>query len=135
MRSIILPFGRPAANTDAPEGWAEIDLSRDRGVTVPDDARAFQKGPLRAIRSQDDGRWHLSVSCADRLPSWSELGQARDALLPPDVWLCQPYPPRAYWMNVHPFCLHLYEIRDSVLVRLWRICGELAAMVGKGRAS
>lgn len=132
MSGIILPFGRPVSGA---EDWRELDLSGHHGVTVPMDGRGFQKGPLRAITSQDEGRWHLSLSCADRLPTWTELSEAREALLPPHLFFCVPHPPREYWMNVHPYCLHLYEIRDSVLVRLWRICGELAASIGKGRAS
>lgn len=112
-----------------------MDVSHLRGIAIPEDGRAFAKGPVRAIVSTDEGRWHLSVSCADRLPTWDELGDARDALLPADVWLCMPHPPRDYWMNIHPHCMHLYETRDSVLVRLWRENGEAARSIGMGRQS
>jgi hypothetical protein len=71
-------------------------------------------------------RWHLSISHPFRLPTWDEINVARDALIPADVWLCQPMPPREFWINVHARCLHLWEVRDRDLLAQWAYdgCGD-----------
>lgn len=98
-------------------GW--IQITSDRFEAAVPHGRAFGKGGCTAIVSIDEGRWHLSIARRDRLPTWEELGDARDSLLPPDLFFCVPHPPRSYWINIHEYCLHLYEIRDNVLVRMW----------------
>lgn len=77
-------------------------------------------------------RWHISIAHTRRYPTWDEIGQARDRLIPADVWMCMAHPPREYWLNYHPNCLHLWEIRDRSLIAQWRHEGELARAVGKG---
>lgn len=79
------------------------------------------RSALRVIRSLDvypgeTLRWHLSVSTPVRLPSWEEMGRARDALMPADVFLCIQHPPREFWMNFHPNVLHMMELRDPGLI-------------------
>jgi hypothetical protein len=66
-----------------------------------------------------DVRWHISVSCADRLPLWHELVDAAHALRPGVVFVIG-IPPRSWWMNVHPYCLHLWQTTDEHLVQQWR---------------
>ncbi len=74
----------------------------------------FRAGSFLAIRSQDDqGRWHLSVSHFSRLPKYGELKQARYDLLPPDIWMVMVFPPPIYFVNIHPRCLHLWEIEQD----------------------
>jgi hypothetical protein len=90
---------------------------------------------LAAIRSRDAvpgtaGRWHLSVSHRDRVPTWGELGFARDCLLPADVWLMVAHPPRRYWINYDRRVLHLWEFSDPALIALFREEGEEAQRFG-----
>lgn len=97
-------------------------------------AEVFANARLRlvAIRSRDMGRWHLSVSHADRVPTWGEVGEARDALLPTDVWMMIPHPPRKYWLNLNPRVLHLWEFRDALLIKQFCWEGEAAQAIGAG---
>lgn len=88
---------------------------------------------LAAIRSRDLGRWHLSVSHALRVPTWGELGMARDALLPPDVWMMVAHPPRAFWMNLDRRVLHLWEFDDPVLIEQFTYEGQLARAEGHNK--
>lgn len=94
---------------------------------VPDSAwenlRVCTMGKCRVICAVESGRWHLSISHPFRLPTWDEINAARDALIPADVWLCQPMPPKAYWINLHSFCLHLWQIRDHDLIAQWAFDG------------
>ena len=78
----------------------------------------------------EDLRWHLSVSHPFRHPTWDEISDARHALLPEDVVLCVPFPPRAWWVSIHQHCFHLWEIRDANLTAQWKFDGEGAARVG-----
>jgi hypothetical protein len=109
---LILPADwRQVANPSAPAGHKTF-MHRDK--------------PLVAIRSRDMGRWHLSVSHRDRVPTWGELGMARDALLPADGWFMVAHPPRRYWLNYNPRVLHLWEFQDDLLIGLFRHEGTLA---------
>lgn len=141
----------------AASGWKETELpaALKRGLATKhlQDAAAFAlyrhavdarsavpalpRGPsLVAVVTVDgDARWHLSVSHAWRLPTWAELGDARDALLPPDVFLCVPHPPRAYWANFHANTLHLVEVREAHLVEQWKREGEFARSMGASAPS
>lgn len=99
---------------------------------MPQHAEVFQHHTrlLTAIRSIDGGRFHLSVSHRDRIPTWGELGFARDCLLPLDVWLMVPHPPREYWMNYCDRVLHLWEFRDATLIRSFKAEGTIASQLG-----
>lgn len=73
-------------------------------------------GRLRAIVSNEAMiGWHLSVSHFDhagrpgRYPTWDELADARDALLPADVAFVMIFPVPAEYVAVHPTTMHLYQ--------------------------
>jgi hypothetical protein len=120
-----------------------VSLDVDSGWTASampstfDDAWRAEMGddidpPLRYLRGElaalvgrepvagsDDVRWHISISRPDRLPQWGELVQAAHELRPGVVFVIG-VPPRSWWVNVHPYCLHLWECRDPLLVEQWR---------------
>jgi hypothetical protein len=83
-------------------------------------SKAFAMGECRIIVSRniygpkggDFGplRWHLSISCADRYPTWEEIREARYALLPDDCTMGMLLPPKKEYVNVHPNCFHLHEV-------------------------
>lgn len=74
-------------------------------------AQVFTMGHCRILVSHDPAPvgWHLSISCADRDPTWQEIATARYRLLPhvPEMVMCLP--PLEEYVNLHPFCFHLYE--------------------------
>ena len=88
--------------------------------------------PLVAIISIDLGRYHMSVSHRDRIPTWGELGDARDALLPKDLFFMLPHPPRRYWVNFNRRVLHLWEMRDPEMAEQFQWEGEAAQRAGAG---
>lgn len=83
------------------------------------------EGPLRALVGREwwdwdnSERWHISVSCADRVPTWEELVTTVHELRP-GVPFCMGVPPKTWWMNVHPHVLHMWETRDDGLIEEWR---------------
>lgn len=72
---------------------------------------------LAALMSRDfvDGAWwiHLSISRAKRLPSWEDLVDAKESLLGTDCEAIQVIPKRSEYVNLHPFCLHLWKKEES----------------------
>ena len=40
------------------------------------------------------------------------------------------HPPKEFWVNLHPYCLHLYEIQDSYLTAIWEQDGRAARQFG-----
>lgn len=61
------------------------------------------------IISKDAGLYHLSISRKDRLPSYDELKSARYQFLPEVPYMVQIFPPEKDFVNVHEFCLHLWQ--------------------------
>lgn len=76
-------------------------------------------GKLMAALAREPSGWHMSVSFTPapdqplRLPTWDELKDARYRFVPDRARMAALLPPRAEWVDVHPTCLHLWEIRDD----------------------
>jgi hypothetical protein len=66
-------------------------------------------------------RWHLTISCRDRHPSWDEIKTARYRLLGPDTVMAMLLPQVQFYVNMpeqdHVF--QLWEIEDEA--RVWEI--------------
>ena len=65
------------------------------------------------IISIDDGKWHLSISKANEIPSYDEIKEARYKFIPDDVTMAQIFPPKKEFVNLHPYCHHLWEIKTE----------------------
>lgn len=63
-----------------------------------------------AFVGREPGGWHVSVSHPSRVPSWDEMRTAREAMTPDEVTMAILLPPRAEYVNLHPRCLHLWEV-------------------------
>lgn len=70
----------------------------------------FKMGRCDVIVTIDNGLWHLSISCRKNQPSYKEIKEARYRYVPDDVIMAQIFPPMREFVNVHPFCHHLWEI-------------------------
>jgi hypothetical protein len=62
---------------------------------------------------EDMGRdyaWdHVSVSCADRCPTWDEMSYIKDIFFAPEETVVQFHPPKSEYVNYHPHTLHLWR--------------------------
>jgi len=72
----------------------------------------FTEKELRIIVSIDGGMWHLSVSHSTRYPTWDEIKYIRYKYLPNEITVGLLFPPKEYYVNIHPNCFHLWEIKD-----------------------
>ena len=93
----------------------------------------YQGLPLWSLHGdggKENGRLHLSISHKDRLPTWDEIKEIRERLLPADAFMCIPFPPKKHWVNVHAYCLHLWEHKDQHLVEQCILEGEVFKALG-----
>lgn len=67
----------------------------------------------QVIVSLDDGLWHMSISFPNRLPTYDELKKARYKYLPEVHYAAQIFPPESEFVNVHPYCIHLWELGEK----------------------
>jgi hypothetical protein len=75
--------------------------------------RIYRYGACGVIVTKEYGKWHISVSRPDRLPSWDEIRDVRYAIAPDDVTMAMILPPKSSYINIHPNCLHLWEMAPS----------------------
>jgi len=74
---------------------------------------AFKMGRCYVIVSKDNDLWHLSISTASASPSYNEIKEARYRFIPDNVTMAQIFPPKAEFVNLHPYCHHLWEIQGE----------------------
>lgn len=70
----------------------------------------FRMGRCNVIVTIDDGKWHMSISTPNASPSYREIKEARYKYIPDDVYMAQIFPPREEFVDIHPYCHHLWEI-------------------------
>lgn len=75
-------------------------------------------GQCVVVLSRDAGLWHISISRKDRLPSYDELKTIRYQFLPEVEYMVQVFPPKENFVNMHQFCLHLWEPKNFVYSEL-----------------
>ena len=62
------------------------------------------------VQASDGMGWeHISVSRQDRCPTWNEMCQVKDLFWDEDDCVVQYHPPKSDYVNLHPYCLHLWR--------------------------
>jgi hypothetical protein len=74
-------------------------------------------GILRIIASNCLGWDHVSVSRADRIPTWSEMEQVKRAFFEEHETAMQLHVPPADHVNYHPTCLHMWRPHGKLIPR------------------
>ncbi len=73
------------------------------------------KRPAVVVWSFGGGWEHVSVSFANRCPSWDEMCQVKDMFWRDDECVIQYHPPKSEYVNMHPYCLHLWKPKELEL--------------------
>lgn len=76
----------------------------------------FEVGPLRIISSgswPDDGWEHVSVSLPHRCPTWTDMEHVKQLFWGDQETVLQFHPKKSEYVNVHPYCLHLWRETNS----------------------
>src|ERR1700751_2531619 len=65
----------------------------------------------QVILSDGLGWRHLSITNAQtrELPSWNTMCRVKELFFGDDEWALQFHPPKADYINDHPFVLHLWQ--------------------------
>lgn len=66
-------------------------------------------GVLQVIAAAGDGWDHVSVSRADRIPTWDEMEFVKRTFFKDDEVAMQLHVPPTEHINVHPYCLHIWR--------------------------
>ena len=75
----------------------------------------FGKATLAVICSDGGGWDHVSVSLPDRCPIWEEMCHIKELFFRSDETTLQFHPPKAVYVNNHPFCLHLWRPQSRTI--------------------
>jgi len=117
--------------------WEQVNGPADIGG-APSEwfRRRIHDGLLAAIRSEEPEGLHLSVShqakserSAKRYPTWDEIADARDSLLPSDKSFVMHLPKSGEYVALHDTTFHLHEeATDRPLrVEIYEAADSLAA--------
>ena len=72
---------------------------------------------LRVIASTEDDWDHVSVSCEDRIPSWTDMEYIKRRFFKDDETAMQLHVPPQDHINCHPNCLHLWRPQKESIPR------------------
>lgn len=97
-----------------PFGWFMI--KRQIRVPFPPPMRAFKlETQVFAVQADAQTEWeHLSVSLADRCPTWEEMCFLKDLFWEPEETVVQYHPPKSEYVNIAKNCLHLWRYRGDM---------------------
>ncbi len=117
-RELILP---PFWQLHGPLGacamrWVKVNpISKEvDGVVILEPEPHTVAAPIDSVaETRVDDWWHLSVSRANRVPTWDELMQAKEVFLGLEAHAVQVLPPRSQHVNIMPHCLHLFSRMDG----------------------
>jgi hypothetical protein len=64
---------------------------------------------LRIISSGIAPWEHVSVSLANRCPTWEEMCRVKSMFWGEEETVVQFHPMKSHYINAHPYCLHLWK--------------------------
>lgn len=89
---------------------AEINYIGKRGDSGNGIFKVFVNGRSFLVVASDGGGWeHVSVSRKDRCPTWDEMCAIKDMFFDAEECVVQYHPPKSDYVNLHPYCLHLWK--------------------------
>jgi hypothetical protein len=90
-------------------------------MSLPFTAHIFKGVRVLISKStmENRGEWlHVSCSLPDRLPTWEEMKEVKNKFIGPDKVAVQVFPRESDFVNLHPYCLHLWSPLSSLVVGL-----------------
>lgn len=89
-------------------------MSRIKYVKVKDtpfgEFWTYGKSKIRVLHSIDGGKHHISLSYANKLPSYEEMKEARYQICPDVGYMAQIFPPKNEFVNLHEYTLQIWEL-------------------------
>lgn len=69
--------------------------------------------PASIVWSFGDGWDHVSIAYPNRCPTWDEMCKVKDLFFDKDETVVQFHPKKGEYVNLHPYCLHLWRQQGS----------------------
>lgn len=104
-------------NPDRQRTLRPVEIPQNVAQFLEPGTNCYRMGRCQILVSRQQVGWHLSISRPDRLPTWEEARDARYELIPDDATMALLLPPRSEYINVHEYCLQLYEIPSEYIER------------------
>ena len=74
------------------------------------------KGKSLVFVASFGGGWdHVSVSLANRCPTWDEMCEVKDIFFDEHETCVEYHPAKQDYVNVYPYCLHIWRPQDVEL--------------------
>ena len=80
----------------------------------------FCRNTILVLESQDADRHHISLSHKKRLPTWDEVKIVREKLCDNTKFYVMVLPPSKYYVNLHEYCFHLWEVKSEDEIEVWK---------------
>jgi len=119
LRGGVLPFGWSEDPISTASVRREAELRGIPLTAITDKRRRYVSLSglcvVETIAPELDGHdWHhVSLSYADRLPSYADMQMVKRVFMGGAVEAYQVFPPASRHVNIHPYCLHLWARRDG----------------------
>lgn len=77
-------------------------------------------GDTKACIAKEAGYWHMSISTPNRYPTWDEIYTAWYDLCPDasNIEAAIILPRKSEYVNIHPNCFHIHQLRSTEIVAL-----------------
>lgn len=73
-------------------------------------------------QEDDDKRWlHVSLSQRGKEPTWDEVKEVRRIFTPLTRTALQVLPPPSQYVDLHPYCFHLWVCMDGDVTPDFRV--------------
>ena len=86
-----------------------VDSGFDGMACYINDKRYKAPREMAIIASWAGGWEHVRASLRNRCPTWDEMCLVKDIFWRDDECVVQFHPPKNEYINVHPYCLHLWR--------------------------
>ncbi|MEG4965744.1 hypothetical protein QUB11_03705 [Microcoleus sp. B6-A1] len=122
MKTKTVEWNPPTAE-ELPCNWSVQAIGPDGGAYRSRDGLVV----IISCSIEKDGySWvHVSLSRKKSVPTWIDLVKVKDIFLGAEALAIQILPARSEWVNVHEFCLHLYQCLDQRPIPDFRKLGTI----------
>lgn len=97
-----------------PAGWEVIEERADGRKYLKQTPVGLLCVIAGVERHRDKKHWlHVSLSYQNSLPSWDTVKLVKDTFIGPKKTALQVLPPDSDYVNIHPYCLHLWHCLDG----------------------
>lgn len=84
--------------------------------------KVFVNGKSFYVVASNGGGWeHVSVSPCNikrkTCPTWDDMCAIKDLFFDPEETVVQYHPPKSDYVNMHPYCLHLWRPTTTEIPR------------------